>query len=110
MKWLRHRVHVEPVVLDLLDLVPREPGRVFDGFFKARLGVAVRHDVKPVEVAPVFGDALFVRRQEDGACDSTDAFDLDEAQFPGKRMQAAKVEAEVLGSCTSSILQPRACS
>src|ERR1035437_5258632 len=74
---LCHHGHIEPVVFHLLDLVPREPGWVFDGVFQMRLGVAVRDDVKPVQVAPVIGDALFVRRQENGARDSADTFDFD---------------------------------
>jgi hypothetical protein len=91
------RVHIEPVVLNLLGLVPRESSWIFDGFFKVPLGVAVGDDVKPVEVVPIFGDALFVRRQENGARGRADAFDLDEAQFPGNRVQAAELKAEVLG-------------
>ena len=51
---LRQGVHFEFVVLDLLDLVPREPGGVFDRFFQLRRRVAVRDDVEPVKIAPAF--------------------------------------------------------
>src|SRR2546428_3399732 len=93
---LRQRVHFEPVMFDLLDLVPRKTGRVLDRFLQFRRRVAVRDNVKPVEVAPVFGDPLFIWRQKNTPGSRADAFDLDQPEFAGHGMQAAEVETEVL--------------
>src|SRR5688572_4172330 len=36
LKWLCRCIHIKSVVLDLFDLMPREPSRVFDGFAELR--------------------------------------------------------------------------
>lgn len=48
---LRHGIDVQPVVLDLDDLVPRDFGGVLDGILKLGLGVAVGNDIPPTRGA-----------------------------------------------------------
>src|SRR6266511_1694240 len=93
---LRQGVHFQPVVLNFLDLVPRESGRVFGWFLQSRLGIAVRDDVEPVEVTAVLGYTIFVWREENRARGRADALDFDEPEFARDRMQAGEVKAEVL--------------
>ena len=83
-------------MLNLFDLVPGEARRVFDRVFQIRGRVAVGDDVKPVEVAPVFGDAFLVGRQENGAGRRPDAFDFNQPEFACDQMDAAEVKADVL--------------
>ena len=52
---------LEPVVLDLADLVPLEPGRVQDGFLEHRLSGAVGHHVEPEAFEAVLGHTVLVR-------------------------------------------------
>ena len=44
-------------MINFLNLMPREPGGVFDWLLKIRLRLKARNDIKPVTVAPVVGDA-----------------------------------------------------
>ena len=80
---LCHRIHLEPVVLDLADLVPLEPGGVQDGFLEHRLPGAVGHHVEPEAVGPVLGNPVLVGAEEDRSRLRGQPLDLDELQVPG---------------------------
>ena len=47
------------------DLVPGKPDRIFDRILESWLSFATGNNIKPIAIAPVFGDAPFIRRKED---------------------------------------------
>src|SRR3972149_554047 len=57
---LGQSIHGQVVVIHLLDFVPREARRVFEGLLKIGLRLIARYYAKPVAVALVFGDAALV--------------------------------------------------
>lgn len=81
MHRLRQGIHRQVVVGHLRHLVPIEPRGVFDRFLQLRTSVAVGHDVQPVAVAPVLGDAPLVGSEENRPGRATEPLHLDQAQF-----------------------------
>ena len=93
---LGHRVHLQPVVLHLADLMPGEAGRVGDGLLQLRLGGAVGDHVEPVAVAAVLCHTTLVGRQQDGAGLGGEALHLYQAQLTRFHVQTGYVVAQVL--------------
>src|SRR5205807_3604813 len=93
---LRQRVYLQPVVLDLRDLVPWEARRVLDGRLELWCVIAVGHDVEPVAIAAVLGNATFIGGEQDRAGGRTEAFDLDQSQLAGIQVEAGNIIAQVL--------------
>ena len=54
-------------MLHLGDLVPREPGWVFNRLLKLWIAGAVGDYVEPVAVAAILGDATLIGRQQNAA-------------------------------------------
>ncbi len=68
-------------MLHLLHRPPVIRRRVLDGP-QLRLCVTVGHDVEPVAVAAVLGDAVFVWRQEDRAIVRADDAAIEQVGYP----------------------------
>ena len=83
-------------MVDLLNFMPREAGGVFDWLLQTGLGFAARDNIKPVAVAPVFGDAAFVGSEQNGSGGGANAFDFDQAKLTGVEIEARDVVAEIL--------------
>ena len=92
---LGHRVHFEPVVLHLGDLVPREPGRVSDRLLKFRGARAVSHHIEPEAIASILGNSALVRREQDTA-GGGETLHFDQAQLARLPIEAGYIVAEVL--------------
>lgn len=90
---LGQRIDPTPVVLDLLYLVPWEASRIPHRLLDSRCRIAIRHDLEPVAVPPVFGDASLVRGEEHVARRVADALDLDLVQLARAEVEAGQVTA-----------------
>ena len=68
---------------NLRHFVPVESRWIANRLLEARGIVAIGDDVKPVTVAPVFGDTPLVRGEQDRTACGAEPFDLDQAQLAG---------------------------
>src|SRR5262249_40161613 len=93
---LCHGIYLQPVVLDLLDLMPGEARRILDGLLERRRDVTVGDDIEPIALSTIFGDAPLVWREQNVAGGGADPLHLDQPELARSQVEAGHVIAEVL--------------
>ncbi len=70
-------------MIDLLDLMPLQPSRVFYRLLEFWLFFAACDDIEPVTIPPILGNVSFIGGKQDRPGVSRNPFDFDEPQFSG---------------------------
>ena len=75
---------------------PATACRVLAGVQSRLIGSAVGDKVKPIAVAAVLGDAMFVGRQDDFAFAAGQSLNFDKAEFTRPGIETREVVTEIL--------------
>jgi len=83
-------------MINLLHLMPLQPGRVFHRVLEFRRFFAALYDIEPVTISPVLGNPPFIRGKQDPPGFSRNPSAFYEARLPGVQVEAGDVVTEVL--------------